>query len=359
MKKIGIISLFGYYNYGNRLQLYAVQKVYQHLGFDSEIIRYNLPKSKEPFLIRIKILVYYCFSFKINILKFYYKKLRIYNFKKHAKLHYKESEKYINPLKIDNSFHQDYSFFSVGSDQIWGWFVHKIANFVFLKFAPIEKRITFSPSFGSSIINHKYETIFKEGLQRFNFISVREESGFQIVKKMIHKEATILCDPTMCLSKEEWLSFAKTHKKKPSKKYILTYFLGEKSDKVKEILFKFSKDYEIVELNSFENSSFFTINPSEWVDYVKDASLVLTDSFHAVVFSLILHTPFSVFKRKGGESMQTRISHILEKFKMQECFEMNCENPRIFDFDIENVDEIIEKEKLKAFDFLKNTINSK
>src|SRR5690606_30903577 len=107
-----------------------------------------------------------------------------------------------------------YSFFSVGSDQIWGWFTHPISDFVFLKFAPIEKRIAFSPSFGSAIMDEKYRKIFTQGLEEFKNISVREESGAEIVKNFTGKHAVVICDPTMCLSKEEWLKFSSPHKRK-------------------------------------------------------------------------------------------------------------------------------------------------
>jgi hypothetical protein len=199
MKKVVIITLYGYENYGNRLQMYAVQKVYKTLGFDSEIIKQEKLKYNEPIIIRLKIVIKYMLFIRSNLKTLFLKKLRIYNFKKHAKLHIKESKKYVNPLAIDKEFHKKYSFLSVGSDQIWGWFNYIVADFVFLQFAPIEKRIAFSPSFGSSTIDEKYTEIFTQGLQGFKQISVRESSGAEIVKKLINKEATVLCDPTMCL----------------------------------------------------------------------------------------------------------------------------------------------------------------
>lgn len=357
MKKIGIITLFGYTNYGNRLQMYAVQKVYKTMGLESEIIRYKQETFKESFIIKLKIVVRYLLFLRSNIATSFLKKLRVYNFKKHSKVHYKESKIYINPLAIDSEFHKEYSFLSVGSDQIWGWFNHTIAYFIFLKFAPVNKRITFSPSFGGSTINEKYTKIFTQGLQGFKRISVRESSGAQIVKKFTNKEATILCDPTMCISKTEWLKFANSHKKKPSGKYILTYFLGEKSPKVGNILAEISGEYEIINLNSLKSPNFYAITPSEWVDYINNASLFLTDSFHGVVFSIIMQTPFAVYSRVGGESMQTRISNILEKFNMENRFEITLNNSSLFNMDFSKTEGIITIEKSNVIDFLLKSIN--
>lgn len=358
MKKIGIITLFGYNNYGNRLQMYATQKVYKTMGFDSEIIRYKQETTyKEPFIIRLKILVRYFLFLRSNLKTAFLKKLRVSNFKKHAKIYYKESEKFINPLCVDSEFHTNYSFLSVGSDQIWGWFSYPIADFIFLKFAPKEKRITFSPSFGSATIEDKYSVIFTKGIVGFKNISVRESSGAQIIKELTNKEATVLCDPTMCLSKTEWLAFANSHKKKPKKKYILTYFLGEKSLKVTNRIAELSEKYEIVELNYLDSPKFYAITPSEWVDYINDASLFLTDSFHGVVFSIIMQTPFVIYSRVGGESMQTRISNILEKFNMVDRFEITATNASLFNMDFSKTEEIITIEKSNVLAFLQKSLN--
>lgn len=357
MKKIGIITLFGYNNYGNRLQMYATQKVYKSLGFDSEIIKQEVLIDKDPFFIRIKILAKYILFLRSNVAISYLKKLRVCNFKKHAKIHINESEQYVDPLQIDPKLHDKYSFLSVGSDQIWGWFNYSIADFVFLKFAPVEKRITFSPSFGSATIDEKHAKIFTQGLKGFNEISVREASGAEIVRKFTGEEATVLCDPTMCVSKTEWLQFANSHKKKPSGKYILTYFLGEKAPKVAAILASIPKDYEIIDLNSLKAPKFYAVTPSEWVDYINSASLFLTDSFHGVVFSIVMQTPFAVYSRVGGESMQTRISNILEKFKMENRFEIAANDPALFTMDFSKSDEIITIEKSNVYTFLQKSIN--
>ena len=353
MKKIGIITLFGYNNYGNRLQMFAVQSIYKELGFNSEVIKYLQESTKDPLIIQLKVLINKLLFIRTTLSQSYLKKQRIRNFKVHAKRHYKESKNYIDPLMTDPTFHEKYSFFSVGSDQIWGWFTHSISDFVFLKFAPVEKRITFSPSFGSSSIDDQYRSIFTKGLNGFENISVREQSGAEIVKDFTGRHATVLCDPTMCLSKKEWLQFAKVHQSKPKKKFILTYFLGDPSPKAVEILKHISDEFEIVHLNSFKSPKFYAITPSEWVDYINSASLLLTDSFHGVVFSILLHTPFVVYNRVGGEGMQTRITHVLEKFNMENRFEVSAIDSSLYNMDFSNTEELIRNEKSNAYRFLK------
>lgn len=356
MKRIGIISLFGYNNYGNRLQLYAVQQVYKRLGLLPEIIRYQEETPKEPLKIRLKILFYRMLHLRKSVSESYLKGKRERVFKKHAKAHYSETIEYLNPHRIDRHFHERYSYFSVGSDQIWGWFSHGIASFMFLKFAPKEKRITFSPSFGSSSISDNYREIFTKGLMGFPFISVRETSGAEIVKKFTNRDATVLCDPTMLLSKEEWQKFAARHKNKPPQRFVLTYFLGEIPLQVSAILTGLSEDFEIINLNSLHFPKYYAVTPSEWVDYVNSASLFLTDSFHGVVFSIVMQTPFAVYSRVGGASMETRITNVLQKFDLDDRFGIPSYDPSLLSMDFTKTEEIIENEKAKAYAFLKKSL---
>lgn len=357
MKKIGIVTLVDYKNYGNRLQAYAVQKTFKTLGFDSELIKFKKDPYKTPLFIRLKIVAKYILFLKTSLSKTFLVNLRVSNFQKHAKKYLSDSGEYVKHATLDKEFHKQYSFLSVGSDQIWGWFNYDVADFVFLQFAPREKRITFSPSFGSGIVDENYRKIFADGLYGFNYISVREVSGAQIVKELTNKEATVLCDPTMCISKDEWLKFSNIHKKKPRGKFVLTYFLGKKSPKVATMIADISGEFEIIDLNSLESPQFYAITPSEWVDYINNASLFLTDSFHGVVFSIILQTPFAVYSRVGGENMQTRITNILAKFSMENRFEIYSDDDSLFNVDFSNSEEIISNERSKIYAFLKKSMN--
>lgn len=359
MKKIGIVTLFGYENYGNRLQMYATQKNYEKIGFDAEIIKYKL---NFTLLRRIKVIIKY---FLKHFLKKYknaslkdskLKQNKIKNFEKHANKYIFESKEVINPERIDTKLKDKYDFFSVGSDQIWAPFYSYMLDFSFLKFARKEQRISLSPSFGKSEITTKYIEDYKKGLLGFNHLSVREEAGEKIIKDLTGRDAEVLVDPTMVLDKEEWINFSEVHKLKPSKKYILTYFLGPLPKKVKEII-EANKEYEIVELGSFEMPEFYDANPSEWVDFVKDADLFLTDSFHGVVFAHILKTPFAVYDRIGGKSMGSRISNILKKFNMEDRHELTIDSKSLFNVDFSDVDSIIEKEKEKTMNYLKKVLS--
>ena len=356
MGKIGIVTLFGYQNYGNRLQMYATQKIYEKLGYKPEIIRHDLQRS---FKSSFKKNVYNFYGFLFNYSEKKIKKTKEKRFKEHAKNNIIESEIKIKANKIPSNFHENYSYFSVGSDQIWSPVNYRISDYIFLKFAPKYKRIALAPSISRPDISENIIEKFKQGFNGFPVLSVRENEGKELIKKITKKDAEVLVDPTMILTKNEWIEFSENHMLKNSKKNILTYFLGDVPDKAKEILDKYSKNdkYEIIELNSLRMKKYYDANPSEWVDFVKDTNLFLTDSFHGVAFALVLETSFAVYERIGGKAMNSRITTILKRFNLEKRFELDKNSVDLFKIDFSNVESILAEERTKVINHLSKTFN--
>jgi len=352
-KKIAIITLFGYSNYGNRLQMFATQEVYKKMGFNTVILKHK-QKDKVSLIWKLKRPVYLLNNLRTVIIK----NIRERNFKINANKYFIESKEYLvlNNIEKNTEIAQKYDLFSIGSDQIWNPACIQNEYFSLVKFAS-NKVITFSPSFAVNEIPNELKESFKSGLQNIVNISVRERAGAEIVKRLTGKDATVLVDPTLCLSKEEWLKFSEQSKYKPKAKYILTYFLGETPKKANEILSDFSEEFTIVKLNDFNSKEYYSINPSEWVDFINDASLFLTDSFHGVVFSNILETPFVVYRRVGGMSMNSRITDILQLLNKEIRLELSKDNANLFMVDFTNTNEILSMERKKVIDHLKNSIN--
>src|SRR5699024_4424214 len=137
-------------------------------------------------------------------------------------------------LKNNETPHEklgDFDFFIVGSDQVWNPHNLHGTSFYFLDFAPKEKRISYSASFGIDSIPEKYEKLYIEKLSEMSHISVREHAGANIVKKLTGTDAPVLVDPTMLLTKDEWLSLSKRASNRPKSPYMLTYFLGGPNDR--------------------------------------------------------------------------------------------------------------------------------
>ncbi|MER1956070.1 MAG: polysaccharide pyruvyl transferase family protein [Solibacillus sp.] len=359
MKKIGIVTLNGYFNYGNRLQNYALQETLKGMGYTVETLKYE-NRSTISIYSDIKARIK---SFKKNGLKNQIrkikskkeikelKKIRIEEFKVFSLKHIMESNFIIKNNKVDEVLIDDFEYFVAGSDQIWNPFYHysKLGQEIeYLKFSPKQKRLSYAASFGIDHIPTEYKAKVKQGLEGMESILVREQAGADIVKKIIAEEVSVVLDPTMLLNKSQWLQISERFVNKPKEKYILTYFLGEKSALVHEYLNDMVKkyNYEIVDLEDMNAKHYYHANPGHFVDFIDSASLVVTDSFHGVVFSILMETPFVVFKREDkGPSMYSRIETLLNTFNLTNRQYTEINNSDVFSLDFASTQEILKLKK--------------
>lgn len=375
MNKVGIITLNGYFNYGNRLQNYALQEFIKMNGYECETIinktfidKSELIGFKKNIIQRLfdKDFKQICLSInnRMNKKKLnYINKERTRIFKNFSKEYINETDFSIEVGKVDSNLEKKYDYLVAGSDQIWNPFDRMVSEVSFLTFAPKHKRISYAPSFGVYDIPQQERDNYKKWLSEMNHISVREDAGAKIVRALTGREVPVVIDPTMILTKEKWLSISKESKAKPTKKYLLTYLLGggakEHKQKIKEISKKYN--LEIVNLGDIKDVEHYTTGPSEFIDYINDASVFFTDSFHGCVFSMLLDTPFVVCNRVGQNSktsMESRIDTFLDKFELQDRRYSNLENIDIFECDYTRSNELLEVERKIAWDYLNNAINS-
>lgn len=357
MKKIAIITLYGNNNFGNKLQNYASQLILNKLGFYVVTIRNKISfkNIKENSIYKLK-------SFIKNIINMkYYKKNRL------RENRFKEFNKYINytkqiidvnkvPKNLDNEF----DYFIYGSDQVWSPYAGGGSDLYLGTFSKKNKNISFSSSFGVYSINNRYIDKYISCLNNFKYISVREDAGRDIIKKLSNIDADVLIDPTMLLTSDEWDKLClKPAMKIDNKKYILNYFLGELS-------FTRKKEIDLVaEINNCEiinildkNSPFYECGPSEFLWLEKNAFLICTDSFHSSVFALLYDRPFIVFDRENiKDSMNSRLDTLISKFKLKNRrFEGKITEENL-NHDYTEAYKILEKERKKSEDFLKKALD--
>lgn len=260
-------------------------------------------------------------------------------------------------------FSNRYDFFVTGSDQVWNPNFRKGSPIDFLTFAPSENRIAYAPSFGISEVPQEYVENYRLWLSEMAHLSVREEDGARIIKDLTGRVAPVLIDPTIMLTKEKWLSISEVPSNKSMKPYLLTYFLGEVSKGRTKMLKDIAKknDLEIINLAQIKDKVAYLSGPSEFIDYIKSASIFCTDSFHGAVFSILLDTPFMVFKREGkSPSMNSRIDTLLKTFKLESRLAEKVKtNDQIFDVDYSHTVPILEGERKKALNYLKNALEVK
>lgn len=317
MKKVAVVTMNHGYNYGNKLQNYAVKKMYENLDCDVETISFQ-PKNNN------KVINNQTFIEKIKkkvrkILYFKREKNRLIKFKKFNQKFLNMTDKIYTSDNYKEIDCNSYDLFSVGSDQVWNSYFWDFSSFYLLDFVDdSNKKISYAASFGVDDINPVYKEKFKECLNQFRCISVRELQGKKIIKDLIDKDVPVVLDPTLMVSRKDWIDFSIKPEKNQPKKYIFTYFLGEVNKERKKEIKEFArkKKLDIITLNDI-TSRYYDCNPNEMIYLIRNAEYILTDSFHACVFSIIFEKNFYIFDRvSGGKNMNSRIETLLTSLEI-------------------------------------------
>ena len=359
--KIGILTITNGENYGNRLQNYAVQYVLESIGCQVETIR-NTTNQRRISKIKDKLNtispIYNLTGIKrIQLLN---RLLRAYRFNEFTKKYIHQSKFIINKDVKPPDIKKYYDYFICGSDQIWNPKFYFNSEIDFLTFAEPEQRIAYAPSFGIDEIPKEKVEEYKKLINGIRCLSVREKSGAKIIKTLTGREAEVLIDPTLMLTKKEWLRISSKPKINLNEKYMLIYFLGVLNEETKEDIKNISQKNGLKIINlldvSNKESSFF--NPKEFIYLINNAELMCTDSFHGVAFSILMNTNFLVFSRKGATySMNSRMENILELFNMEDRIYEECKDKeRIFNMNFNKVKKILDREREKALEYLKTSL---
>ncbi len=371
--KVGIATVYTGYNYGSALQAYATMRILQKIGVIPELLklRGSLIAGRD---IRVKKLVTIairslCHSGGIRSLKNYKTSISKNLTDKSATLFNSFISEILYPQEISYSDLKrrartdEYASFLCGSDQVWNSSVFYVDPFYYLQFAPVNKRIAFSPSFGRDYVPNYNKKRIARYLSEIPYKSVREASGVGIIKELTGDMAEVLLDPTLVLSKEEWRSSLRIEEY-VGEKYLLAYFLDKPSDLAVQSVERISKQYGLKVIGlpyRFDNLPWEIADagPKEFVEYVSGASVVCTDSFHGTAFSLNFNVPFYTFERDYGnaEKQSTRIISILDLLGLRSRLDpVNTEDLNNVPFD--EINTVLESERGKSKRYLKTILDS-
>ena len=347
MKKVAIITLYGDFNFGNKLQNYAVQEIIKSFGYScSTIVCKNTAKAIGW---KGKIVAFLGFPKQIAVFKrFIYNNRYMFRMFSDRYLKTGETVNYSEANKISDK----YDCYIAGSDQIWGCGSDKQLSYFFLRFVPPHKRLCISPSFGRETVPENLRQQYIDGLNGFRHLSCREESGCGLIKELTGRDAVLLCDPTMALTSEQWDEISTKPSFELPEKYVLTYFLGDAPEAAIEYVKEMSEKegLPIINLYNMNYPEYLSVQPDEFLYLVKHAEHFCTTSFHGCVFSIIYHTPFSVFERNDLKGMHGRIDTLLKKFGLESCSADNDNFGKQCDFSV--VDNILEAERARMYDYL-------
>lgn len=368
--KILLTTVFSAFNYGSSLQALAGKLIIRKAGYEGELVKLkSLVRGRDVRLGKLMTILFRSlFLKKRNALKTYgtsYNKPLIAGTEEKF---FAFTDEYLKPVEVSwgglkRRAKEVVACFS-GSDQIWNSSTLYVDPLYYLRFAPMYKRVALSPSFGRDFIAPYNYGKMKEWIGDYPYLSVREDSGVKLIKKMTGKDALHLLDPTLIIDAKEWRSILKI-KDAPSN-YLLAYFLDEPSAFAKERLksLKENLNVEIVAIPyRFENMDYcdkvVAAGPKEFVELVANAKVVCTDSFHGTVFAINMHTPFFTFEREYGAAnkQSERVLSILRKVSMLERYQPMDVIAELDKLDFKHAEVVLNAEREKAINYVMNAIN--
>lgn len=389
--KIGIAAVTYKDNFGSALQTYATQYTLEKLGYDARIFEMKSVHRG----IKIKKLLYYAGRFfDPQEAKYLFANLKSRT-RKQASV---SSDQFAMDMKVRHQMYVDFNkkwnkmlpavpgwkglrkqaaamdAVVVGSDQLWRP-SNIVGCFYTLEFVPDNvKKIAFSTSFGVSVIPSRLHKHTKRFLLRIEHISVREDSGAVIVKNESGRDAKVVCDPTMMLTAEEWMHI-QDEKPFTAGKYILMYLMGDNPEQ-REFVRILSKQTGCRIVGLLHGATYisydedvvdekpYNVGPAEFINLIRNAEYVCTDSFHCCVFSILNSTKFFAFRRfpDGSKFSANDRLYTLLKFtglerRMLDGREdvVKCLNDAI---DFTDVLERVAQRRKESMDYLVNALNS-
>lgn len=342
---IGIITLFDNGNYGSELQSLAMNDYLKSKGHDAVFIKV---KAKNKFLRAIELL--------IDRIR------KTYILRKDSELFLYNKDRESNQIKQRNispdlrkKIHEfmdsrvtmervpRWAFppkhrinaYICGSDQVWSALRIPLAPEFFLTKVPSSRKIAYAPSLGIDDMPKFFQNKAGKYIKDFKYLSIREDAAKEALKEKFGLNAVQVLDPTMLVGKEFWDSLLeKEGKKKPSFDYIFCYFLGEVPDEVLTVIERLSEGKKVIMLPYEEDSKrvnnglYQEADPLDFVNLIKYADCVLTDSFHGSVFSILYGKRFIVTRRThvGRASQTSRIKSLLRMVHLEERYCSEVEN---------------------------------
>lgn len=325
--KIGILTLPLHTNYGGILQAYALQTVLERIGHEVVVIDTPNVKSAPSLFTLAKRLVKRLLGYRVGVFS-EWKHNRVYPIiSQHTQPFV---DKYIH-RRVVNSPNElranEFDAIIVGSDQVWRPKYYGKIEDAYLAFAKgwHIKRIAYAASFGTDDWEYTPEQTKTCGelLRMFDAVSVREASGVQLCKEHFGVEAQHVLDPTMLLAKEDYIRLVETADVPKSKGTLLNYILDDSPEK-RALIEWVAKEKGLVpfRVNSrIEDHAApleERIQPpvEQWLRGFYDAEFVVTDSFHACVFSILFGKPFVVVGNK--ERGMARFESLLKLFGLED-----------------------------------------
>lgn len=331
MKKIGIMTFHASYNCGSMMQAYALQKTLEKYNLEVEIIDFSNINQRN---------LYSVYDKKRN-LKAFIKNIIFFCHRNRIKRNFDSYEGFKNKffnLSSCNFFKEDqlsdeiYDVVISGSDQIWNITLEDGDDAYFLGWVKKASKVAYAPSLGARNITAYADNIdkYKILLNSFSALSIRENNGKKWLEKLLEgkRNIPVLLDPTLLLDEDEYEDLVDRTLKVPSK-YIFYYSPGY-NNRINNLVASISKKYHLPVI-AFNTKTFYTKgmnlkgmklpsieNPSAYLTLIKNASLIITTSFHGTIFSTIYRKKFWTIKNGEMFGDDDRVKTLIDALDINE-----------------------------------------
>lgn len=373
--KVAICTLYhNNYNYGGQLQGYALQQVLQSIGYESYLVPYEI-NYKKYLLRRI-------FRSRFNELQsvIHAKKqsIKFASQDKSSDLDRRRKGVFIQfentvphtsliTEKTLDTLLKQFDCFVTGSDQVWnplGW-----DKFKLLEFVPSNKiKFSYAASFGRTLLNSADRRRLNKALSSYDGISVREQSGLEIIDQLslnVSNKPAIHLDPTLLLDSKAWEEALDIpHDKFMKENYAFIYFARKNNNQFIKAI-DWCKEHSlkpvIVTLASPMDSTliemiepYIDLSVAGWVHAIRDAQVVITDSFHGTAFSINFKKTFCSIMQ-DGKSGDDRQENLLTMIDAPSCLIDSSESIKVFSMP-NAIDEVLAEKRQEANEYLKRML---
>ena len=335
---VGLLTLDSrIYNYGGFLQEMALQDAINSLGYECVIIYFEVSQYFNTFFLKCVIMNFSFYKIKKKLTKektillsnpvsdLITKRKRAFDKYRAHNLVLSKKMSYSDLHSIDLNYEQ----LVCGSDQIWNP-DYNIPAF-FLNFGRKDcRKIIYAASIGKGQLSCLEKKTYSKLLEFPDYISVREDSAQKLISSITEKNVELVLDPTLLHQQEYWMKKADDSSLN-HRNYIFCYFLNLTDEKVKSANdFAKKNNCEVIAIpylhnevekytEKLEGKLLSEVNPADFLNLIRNAEAVITDSFHATVFSIIFQKDFWCFGRNAGTyNMNTRLHTLLGYVEMQD-----------------------------------------
>lgn len=342
-------------NYGSCFQAYALQKAIEKICVgENEKCQYELiplwtcrdyPKKKIRNFVGLQ------------LMRFYHRSFAPFE-KKYIKY---ATCKSIASIDLCNN---EADTFVCGSDVIWNPYHNKGVSAYYLDFAK-KYAFSYAASFGASNIDDVTIEKIRPFLSRLERIGVRERSSLQLLRNITDKEGTIVADPTLLLSEDDWDDIAPRQR---TDQYIFVYTTHMNAD-ITSIIGKIAEKTGMEVITAEWDSSprvlvkkgvFNIVSPDRWLQLLRKAEYVVTNSFHATVFSVLFHKKFfTVVNGDKSKGINVRMNDFLTMIGLTDrIFSDIPNNLDLSEIDYTEVDKKIETMRAESMEFLRENLEA-